>query len=298
MNKYLLPVAVIASLLFWSCENNKSGNVDPNWVPPLLVATAINHSSFNLDSVSTNYVDSLGKNRYRIYLQINALAIEPASAPMAILRLYKPKAASPFAKYSFDGNKTGTDSIIYVKNIEFDIQRSDIGTFRLEFYLQSSAGSISNSMMRSFIVTRRNSPPKILSVSMPDSLTIGHIPSPDSAFLLSAAVSDSDGISDIELAGFYSIKPDGSTGNCGNSIQLYDDGSQRVIFPPDFRSGDRILGDGVYSFRIPLLTRVKNSCNPPPDSVNTQRGDYTFVFFATDKSGAESDTVQKVIRVK
>ena len=40
--------------------------------------------------------------------------------------------------------------------------------------------------------------------------------------------------------------------NKGNYIYLYDDGSQVILYEPNFTSGDSVKGDGIYTFKIPI----------------------------------------------
>ncbi|MBI4811701.1 MAG: hypothetical protein HY800_09740 [Ignavibacteriales bacterium] len=299
MNKKLIYVITVISSIFWSCENEKSGTVDLNFSTPQLISASIDQTIINLDTDTTGSVDSLGSNRYRIVVGVKIAALKGNSdiPSNGIVKLFKPKTSSAFSKYSVKIDQINSDTITYSDNISFQIQRSDVGLFSFVFSLQTTDDKKTNEIQKSLFISRRNSQPAITTILMPDSLTLGQIPSPDSSFLVGVSVADSDGIDDIENVYFYSRKPDGSIGNCGVPAELHDDGSLNVIFQPDYRSGDLVAGDGIFSLRIALRTRFKNNC-PPPDSIDTQRGNYTFTFFATDKSDAISDSAVKVWKVK
>ncbi len=298
-NITVLILIIVISLIFLSCEDEKGENIDTNFTSPFLISASTTRDIVNLDEDTTGIVIPLNDNKYQLKLGVTIIAQKRNSTipPNAHINLYKPKSNSVFLKYPIKLDKINSDTIFYTDEITFKIQRADVGLFTLEYFIQLADGKKTNSIFKSFQVIRKNSRPIITSIIMPDSLTLGQIPSPDSSFLVQAAVTDSDGLNDIEIVYFYSRKPDNTMGNCGYPAQLYDDGSMDIIFPPAYRSGDIVAGDGIYSLRISLKTRYKNNC-PPPDTVDTQRGFYTFTFYAFDKSNAISDSVTKVWQVK
>ena len=74
--------------------------------------------------------------------------------------------------------------------------------------------------------------------------------------------------------------------NEGNIINLYDDGSEVIIYEPNFTSGDVVANDGMYSFRIPVF----GPGNPDP-ALQTKTGTFDWIFEAMDMSNTYSDTV-------
>jgi hypothetical protein len=91
-----------------------------------------------------------------------------------------------------------------------------------------------------------------LTISAPDTI---HRPSDAtvSLHLISAEIIDSFDNETVSFVGFtrYHVEGDSMMNN-GNYLFLYDDGSEVVLFEPDFTSGDATKGDGIYSFRIPI----------------------------------------------
>ena len=65
----------------------------------------------------------------------------------------------------------------------------------------------------------------------------------------------------------------------GTVFYLYDDGSEDILYEPDFTSGDSFRGDGIYSFRIP----VYGSGNTDPN-FQTQTGTFRWDFITQDKA--------------
>lgn len=295
---FIISVA-LAGAVFWSCEKGPSGNVDLNFSTPFLFSAYLNAASLNLDSVyATGEVVPLTGGTYRISVHVDGRALtQGASSPLrGILHLFKPNSATPLS-FTFDLQNIGPDTLSFSFPVSFTIQRSDIGLLRFQFSIQTSSNLSSNSVEKTLLIRRHNSSPKITQITMPDSVTVGALPSPDSTFLVTAAVSDSDGIDDIASVRFLSRKPDGTYANCGSTIPLFDDGNENIVFPPNIRSGDAVVGDGVFSIRVRLVSYSINRC-PPPDTAYTQRGNYTFIFFAIDKSDAESDSATQIIKVK
>ena len=128
--------------------------------------------------------------------------------------------------------------------------------------------------------------PTIVSISASDTIFL-----PDSGGvifeLVTAIVHDANGLDDIRGVGFVSYHVDDSTFlNEGNIINLYDDGSEVIIYEPNFTSGDVEANDGKYSFRIPVF----GPGNPDP-ALQTKTGTFDWIFEAMDMANTYSDTV-------
>ena len=128
--------------------------------------------------------------------------------------------------------------------------------------------------------------PIIVSISASDTIFL-----PDSGGvtfeLVKARVHDANGLDDIRRVGFVSFYVDDSTFlNEGNIINLYDDGSEVIIYEPNFTSGDVEANDSTYSFRIPVF----GPGNPDP-ALQTKTGTFNWIFEAMDMSNTYSDTV-------
>ena len=121
--------------------------------------------------------------------------------------------------------------------------------------------------------------PRIISVTAPDTI-IRPEGSTVTLHPVYAEVFDADGLETIKWVGFTSFHVDGdSLMNRGNYIYLYDDGSEDILYEPDFTSGDSIRGDGIYSFRIP----VYGSGNTDPD-FQTKTGLFRWEFITKDNA--------------
>ena len=121
--------------------------------------------------------------------------------------------------------------------------------------------------------------PEINSITAPDTI-IRPEGSTVTLHPVYAEVFDADGLETVKWVGFTSFHVDGdSLMNRGNYIYLYDDGSEDILYEPDFTSGDSIRGDGIYSFRIP----VYGSGNTDPD-FQTKTGLFRWEFIIQDNA--------------
>jgi hypothetical protein len=291
----------IALLTFWSCEHMNDTIINPDYSSPLLVAVDLDRPLVNLDTDTAVAVPG-ANNIYTVTVMASIRALRQSSSGpyAATISVFRPKATEAAIRRSSDLIQGSGDTLSGTVQLTFLLLRSDIGQVHFRCTVQPSTGQPSNELTQALTVTRRNSRPVISETFVPDTVIIGQIPSADSSFLVAAAVSDSDGISDINPFGgvqFLSVKPDSTLANSGFPIFLFDDGNENILFPPDGRSGDAVKGDGKFSFRVRLRARVRNT-TPPPDSIDTQRGKYIFKFYAIDNSGASSDTVDKIITVR
>ena len=151
-------------------------------------------------------------------------------------------------------------------NVTFVLEPTNTGNVYTKFLAQY--GTLIKSKM--LMYETGNQGPKILSVSMPDSL---RRPGADSVSVgtLVVTLTDPDGHEDVQTCYLMFQKPD-STFSSGSPISLYDDGNK------DFSMylWDDVAKDGKYSRYI-----IIDSSNP--------LGTYTSYFYARDYSGILSE---------
>ena len=135
--------------------------------------------------------------------------------------------------------------------------------------------------------------PRIISITVPDTITRS-AGTEISLHEVKAEVVDADGNSTIKWVGFTSshqyliqdsILTD-SLMNNGNYIYLHDDGSEEILYDPDFTSGDSLRYDGIYTFRIPVF----GSANTNP-SLQTKTGTFIWKFIVQDETNEYSKLV-------
>ena len=150
--------------------------------------------------------------------------------------------------------------------VTYVLEPADTGKVYIKYLAQF--GTVIKEQMTSFKMG--NQGPRILSVSMPDTM---RRPSGDSVVVGTIVVSltDPDGHEDVQTCYLMFQKPD-STFSSGSPISLYDDGNE------DFSMylWDEVANDGKYSRYI-----IIDSSNP--------LGTYTSYFYARDYSGILSE---------
>ena len=163
------------------------------------------------------------------------------------------------------------------------ISLEDTGKVHMKF--QANYGNGSSFMIRdSFYLG--NIIPQLQYIIAPDTIVR---PTDNSVIfkVVKTKAHDANGLDDIRRVGFVSYHVEGDSFlNKGGLINLYDDGSEVIIYEPNFTSGDSIANDGIYSFRVPIF----GSGNVDP-SLQTKTGTFNWIFDAMDMSNTYSDTV-------
>ena len=172
------------------------------------------------------------------------------------------------------------DSLVYPIGETAETDSSNINASIIVYMnFIANHGQDSTSLLDSFIIG--NIIPEIIEIYAPD--TIRRPEGATVSFeLISAKAFDAE--NNINWVGFtsYSIE-DSSMMNNGNYIYLYDDGSSIVLYEPDFTSGDVLINDGIYSFRIPIYGNAMTDT-----SLQTKTGEFKWEFITQDEAGEYS----------
>jgi hypothetical protein len=271
-----LSFAALAVLLT-SCERDRDGVIDTSLASPLVTAASLDHGALNLDTTSDATVTRLPDGTYRISQSLYAhVAYAPGISGLTAVsyRIYRPGGSRYFASGSMNRTSlTSATSADFAAPIAFALDRSEAGLYRIEIFAQGQSSSASNYFQIPLLVSRNNSAPRIISGSVPDTVTLP----PGGRLLLkfSVAVRDSDGLGDIAGAFFFSLNSSRPT----DRIVLADDGNVTGI------SGDDVAGDGTYTITVELV-----------DDVNVRRT-FEFEFHAVDLQGADSGPFTKFLTV-
>ncbi len=168
-------------------------------------------------------------------------------------------------------------TLILANNNEFrmDLNTSIFTQTRSNYLFRFSAFDLlenkSKPVVRKFYLERTasNDPPQVLAVTAPDTISR----SGANTFLLTAQVTDPDGLSDIAEVTMNSFLP-GGTPSSGNPFFLRDDGI----------GGDMTENDGIYSSTFTI-------------GQSNATGTYRFDIQAKDKAGQLSNIVSHSITV-
>jgi len=149
------------------------------------------------------------------------------------------------------------------------------GFYSINYFVEDNTGTIKKVAAQTFLFDngKSNVAPQILSISTPDTIEVINDPVD---FIVTASVSDSNGINDIKEVYFSTVRPDQTSS--GATTSLYDDGNFS-------QHGDASAGDGIYSRALSIET-------------TNQKGTYRFGFTAKDRGGLLSPVVYKYIVVK
>ena len=175
--------------------------------------------------------------------------------------------------------KINNDSLVLSNPIEYDLKT---GKVYLEFEATYGNGLTPFMVEDSFYLD--NIIPQIETITAPDTI---FLPESGSVIfqLVTAKVKDANGPNDIRRVGFFSYHVDESTFlNEGNIINLYDDGSEVILYEPNFTSGDEYPNDGTYSFKIPVF----GPGNSDPE-LETKTGTFWWIFDAVDMANTHSN---------
>ena len=189
----------------------------------------------------------------------------------------------------YDKGKSGdiieNDDLYSLKVINNTLTQNPIDNDTGRVYLDFEATYDNNaSFMAQDSFFLGNIIPKILSISPMDTIFL-----PDSGGVkfdtVKATVHDANGLDDIRRVGFFSYHVDDSTFlNEGNIINLYDDGSEVILYEPNFTSGDATANDGIYSFRVPVFGPGNLD-----SELETKTGTFLWIFDAVDMANTHSN---------
>ena len=175
--------------------------------------------------------------------------------------------------------KIKNDSLVLSNPIEYDLKT---GKVYLEFEATYGNGLTPFMVEDSFYLD--NIIPQIETITAPDTI---FLPESGSVIfqLVTAKVKDANGPNDIRRVGFFSYHVDESTFlNEGNIINLYDDGSEVILYEPNFTSGDVTPNDGTYSFKIPVFGPGNLD-----SELETKTGTFLWIFDAVDMANTHSN---------
>jgi len=253
------------SVIFFSCEKEKGGNIDPNFNTPYLLTASVNPTHLNLDLPTVGNVDSLGNGDYQITIYVNGKALRNlADTPTGCyLQILRPDAKTPFSKLISLSN-IGRDTVAFGDNISFVINRSEAGLCRFSFTIQTVSGTVSNIIQKTLLIMRRNSPPFLDSPTMRQFTPEG---SDSTRVTFTIFASDVDGLSDIKDVSVRALNTTDSSAELMLDNGLID-------------NGDKFPGDGIFS----TIIWIK-----PVISLPSVR----FEFKAIDYEGAESNIVER-----
>jgi len=277
-NPYHRLILLALTLFGVGCERSDNSVLEVNGNVPLLTTVIVSPSSINTDSINVGPIrqpsDTL-ELKVAVFAQASIPAATQSIASVAFSVLREGTSAPlTLGKLVDDGSSPDQSrgDGIYSGWATFQIQRVDIGAYRVEVTAEAENGFHSNTLVSPLQITRGNHAPAISDLVAPDSVRLA---SQDQLLSLRVRASDADGLADIQRVVFNSYRPNG-TPSSGNPFQMFDDG--------DASHGDSVRADGIFSLTIVL-----------PSS--SQTGTYRFEFQAFDRSNEGSNVIIHPITV-
>ncbi len=259
-------IIIVTSLLYFCCDNGQ----EPNKGPGVILQTFVADSLKIADTASVVFLtaevedpdglDDVESVYFYSRKPDGTLSNEGNSFPMK--------------DDGVNGDSAANDGIYTGKIIISSSAQA--GFYIFSFQMEDRAGNLSNEVSDTMKVYKELTEPNkgpgtILETYVADSI---QIPVSQAASVVSAKVEDPDGLDDVESVYFFSRKPDGTLANGGNSIVMFDNGTE----------GDSTAGDGIYSTGITI-------------TFDSQAGTYVFTFYMSDKAGNLSDAKMDSIEV-
>jgi hypothetical protein len=291
---FFYSIVLCSALFLLSCEKEKSDLIDVSLNSPFISSLQLATSSANLDTTTGSAVVHLPDGSYTISDTI-VIRVRQVGGLYNLRRvnyyLYQPESQNWFAsgilfivppahgKQSYLPSGTmeplpgylADSAGTYKAFFSFNIQRCDIGTYRIAVVAENSSSLQSNTLSAALVIDRNNLPPHLGGLSAPDTLhrpVSGRVP-----VFFAVNASDPDCPTDILKVFFKSV----NSSSPNFEFQLFDDGKSGG-------HGDSVAADGRYSLVIPI------------DSTATL-GTKEFRFWARDKSGALSDSISHFITI-
>lgn len=278
--KLYIPI-ILFSITFLSCELNSVEVIENSSVIPVLIETTVipvfvNTSGYPPSQKTIDTTILITARLDKAYLNTVNVSYEIEDPDKSVLA---------FGTLLDDGknpDQTSSDGIYTAKPV-VKFLSTLLGTYTVKTYASNTNGDQSVLISSSLIVfNTSNTPPQLSLLDAPDTV---FVPSGSTPSLVKVSITaiDSQGLSDIVSVTLRSLRPDSTVAGL---FPLYDDGSSAVQPTFNIVSGDSVANDGRYTLTIPIFS-------------NTQKNTFRdFVFTATDRSSAVSNTIIKRVYIQ
>lgn len=181
---------------------------------------------------------------------------------------------SPFAGRAplVEGTLESEGGSSFAREINVTIPAGETGVYSVLVYAVDEAGSLSDDVRGMLTVGGTGEPPVLLEVSAPDTVSRPLPGEPATLLLMTATVTDPDGLANINEVEFWNVT------NPNLRFPMFDDGRFD-------ESGDETAGDGIYT----AVVRIESTNQPTTN---------TLAFQASDRSGLLSNVIEKTVVVE
>ena len=279
-------IVLFPFILFLSCELDDKNIVDNSSTPPYILDSYITPATINLAVLDRQ--KAFFDTSFIAYVALKDTdGLGDISA--AYITILTPDNKELFygtiSDNGFDPDQKKGDGI-YTSTINLQLSTTTIGTYSVKFHCIDKSGSVSTAAYQTItLFNADNHAPVISNLEMPDTVIISRDDETHDV-KLSVKVDDQEGLVDIAMTYFTSMRPDGSI---AGTYQMYDDGNkviQHIFGGYSARSGDATADDGIYTVTIPIT----------PDVAAPTYRDFTFQ--ARDQSNVKSNSITQRIYLR
>ncbi|MEO8209472.1 MAG: choice-of-anchor X domain-containing protein [bacterium] len=250
---------MIASILFYSCEENNDQVIDPTYSSPLISNPYKSKDTIFTTSTSPliNFITSISVN------------VNDGSPIKSVISTVIDPNGDIVGQFNMFDNGTSGDTtagdnkyttVINISNIECLL----VGGYTIQYIAENNSGLFSNLIISGLdVVNTANLPPVITSTNLPDSVTR---PSPGDSTLLTISinVTDPDGLCDLRDASFVTVRPNGIM---LPPIPMFNNGNGQFIFAAYVGYSADPTSYGYFKYTFTARDRSGIFSNPVKDSI-------------------------------
>lgn len=244
---------MLASVIFYSCEENNDAVIDPTYYSPL-----ISNPTLSTDTIFTTSANPL--INFTTTVSVNTNNGSPIENVICSLTDPEGNLLENFNMTDNSGNGIYTVTV-NVSNISCLL----VGNYKVEYIAENNSGLFSNLITSELrVVNTDNVPPVITGTSLPDTVTR---PSPGDSTLLTISINanDPNGLCDLKDATFVTVRPNGVT---LPPIPMFNNQNGEFIFSAYVGYSSDPTSYGYFKYTFTARDRSNLLSNPVTDSIN------------------------------
>ncbi|MDQ3020703.1 MAG: hypothetical protein M3R36_09045 [Bacteroidota bacterium] len=250
---------MIASVIFYSCEENNDAIIDPTFSSPLISQpykskdTIFTTSSSPLINLITSI--SVNLNEGSPIESVISTVVDPDGDILGTFNMLDDGTSGD--TIAGDSKYTTT---INITNIECLL----VGGYTIQFIAENNSGLFSNLIVSGLdVVNSANQPPVITNSNLPDSV-VRPLQGDSTLLSISINVTDSDGLCDLRDASFVTKRPNGVE---LPPIPMFNNGNGQFIFAAYVGYSADPTSFGYFKYTFTARDRSGIFSNPVKDSI-------------------------------
>lgn len=244
---------MVASFIFYSCEENNDAVIDPTYYSPLISNPVISQ-----DTVFTTSANPLINFNTSVSVNTN----NGSAIRNVICSLTDPE-GNLLGNFNMSDN---SNSGIYSVTVnDSNISCLLVGNYKLEYIAENNSGLFSNLITSELrVVNTANQPPVISSTNLPDSV-VRPVPGDSTLLTISVNVNDPDGLCDLKDVTFVTVRPNGVT---LPPIPMFNNQNGQFLFAAYVSFSSDPTSYGYYKYTFTAKDRSNVLSSSVTDSIN------------------------------